>query len=398
MNIIRQLIIITFLALQILPAQFLSIQGVARDNSGMSLPNGDYSFTFGLYVAETGGSAAWEETQILAVTNGVMSANLGAVESMAGLDYNTEYWLGVSIDGNAELAPRGKLTLTPYAVMAQVDGTTNVFPQGGNVGIGTTAPVSNLDINKPATAADTYASLKLGSNNYGYIIEGGLKQDHGGVLKFSRNNPGSIEEKVRFDANGNVGIGITDPLAKLDIDGTLRINYESDATLNEHNDHSIMMKGVDHAFYMGVDTDTRTGYLQSTDWMTAQSNIALNPLGGNVGIGTTSPQAKLDVNGDVKIGGAKPFILRRYPDMGDNIYYNTGYDTTTYAAVIAGFDAGWLDYMESGAGSGIIIQMHPDPETGTWHIRGEMHSHIDHDNWKVDVLFIDRRIADMIGY
>lgn len=33
-------------------------------------------------------------------------------------------------------------------------------------------------------------------------------------------------------------------------------------------------------------------------------SLSLNPLGGNIGIGTTSPGAKLDVNGNVKISGA----------------------------------------------------------------------------------------------
>jgi len=75
-------------------------------------------------------------------------------------------------------------------------------------GIGTTAPVYKLDINTPVVPyVDTYSGLQLQADGYGYILEGGLKQLLGGALKFSVNNAGTISEKVRFDNNGNVGIG-----------------------------------------------------------------------------------------------------------------------------------------------------------------------------------------------
>jgi len=59
---------------------------------------------------------------------------------MSGLNFDTEYWLSIEIGSNGELSPRSKLTLTPYAAVAQIDGTSNVFPEAGNVGIGTIGP------------------------------------------------------------------------------------------------------------------------------------------------------------------------------------------------------------------------------------------------------------------
>jgi len=180
-----------------------------------------------------------------------------------------------------------------------MNGTTNVFPQDGNVGIGTTSPDGKLTVaGGQITINDANAgagALQLGAVGVNPAIWG-----------WNLDNPllfGSASGKVSFSGDCNVGIGTIDPQAKLEVNGNVQINYESDATLNEHHPHSIKMKGDDHAFYMGVDTDTRTGYMQSTDWLTGQSNIALNPLGGNVGIGTTSPQAKLDVNGNIEIHG-----------------------------------------------------------------------------------------------
>ena len=52
----RNLIVFITLLTSISFGQLLSIQGVARDNSGASLSDGDYNFVFRLYVEETGGT------------------------------------------------------------------------------------------------------------------------------------------------------------------------------------------------------------------------------------------------------------------------------------------------------------------------------------------------------
>ena len=40
----------------------------------------------------------------------------------------------------------------------------------------------------------------------------------------------------------------------------------------------------------------------------ADRTIALNPFGGNTGIGTTNPTSKLDVNGTLKVSGVSTFV------------------------------------------------------------------------------------------
>ena len=57
-------------------------------------------------------------------------------------------------------------------------------------------------------------------------------------------------------------------------------------------------------------------------WLQAQSNTAataydilLNPLGGNVGIGTTSPASKLEVDGgDIEVDDSASGLILRSPD------------------------------------------------------------------------------------
>ena len=109
----------------------------------------------------------------------------------------------------------------------------------GNVGIGTTTPAYKLELatgpSGVSSGADVYSGLQIGfsnaGNRYGYLLEGGLKQSSGAILKFSSNNDGAISERLRIDQEGNVGIGSTTPAEKLDVNGNVRLTHGSGASL-----------------------------------------------------------------------------------------------------------------------------------------------------------------------
>ena len=53
---------------------------------------------------------------------------------------------------------------------------------GGPVGIGTTTPGYNLDVFTPVTSgSDVYSGVQIRADNYGYLIEGGIKQGTGAI-------------------------------------------------------------------------------------------------------------------------------------------------------------------------------------------------------------------------
>jgi hypothetical protein len=114
-------------------------------------------------------------------------------------------------------------------------------------------------------------------------------------LVFRTNNT----EKVRVLSNGNVGIGTASPNATLHVSTpsttapTLTWNAAAGQILR--NENSELAIGLSNAspfpFYLQARTNTNTG-----------RDLAINPLGGNVGIGTSSPVYRLDVEGDVEFG------------------------------------------------------------------------------------------------
>ena len=93
--------------------------------------------------------------------------------------------------------------------------------------------------------------------------------------------------------NGNVGIGNIAPQAKIHID--------KDATYNSENTYALKIEdGSDEVgLLLGVSTSVGAALIQSLDPGTSYATrpLALNPVGGNVGIGTTSPENLLTVQG-----------------------------------------------------------------------------------------------------
>jgi hypothetical protein len=153
----------------------------------------------------------------------------------------------------------------------------------GNMGIGTTNPTAKLSI-IPASggkgvevlspsAGNTYLPY---SNNWHYLSGDGV---------IFRNASGS--EKARIDlTSGNVGVGVTSPSHKITIsspsDDVIRLigpdSYGSGARLN--------FGDADHV-YLDEDAD---------DHLTIYGGSRIALMGGNVGVGTSSPSHRMTVS------------------------------------------------------------------------------------------------------
>ncbi|WP_374073330.1 tail fiber domain-containing protein [Bdellovibrio bacteriovorus] len=223
----------------------------------------------------------------------------------------------------------------------------------GNVGIGTTTPISMLDVNSSTTAngliSRSVAALGASSGGgvavitpnvptavdqrlglhlfgaystgttiaYGAAIGGWTKNawttsDLSSYLTFETAGGASTRsERMRIDSNGNVGIGTTSPTSPLTV--------RSDNSGNDSNPLLIQNAGTGVGTATGIFLDpnsqgivraasvrsrqsTAGNYANLEFWVAASAApieaMRITPS-GNVGIGTTNPTDKLTVAGNI---------------------------------------------------------------------------------------------------
>src|SRR3989338_7737211 len=207
----------------------------------------------------------------------------------------------------------------------------------GNVGIGTSAPMTKLDIytastnpdrasggmltvrSSDAQAADKGGSMVFGGNrddgavqarNFGGIVgykENSITTNQAGYLAFSTNSNAAMVEAMRISSAGNVGIGTTSPGRKLHIDatGSTYVRVGGTSTASQANQLELLSGSGKYSFMLGTQNNVNNGFEITPSTAaggTTFSNPALVVLsGGNVGIGTQSPGQKLEVAGNISI-------------------------------------------------------------------------------------------------
>ncbi len=120
----------------------------------------------------------------------------------------------------------------------------------------------------------------------------GVKNANSYVYNFD----GNVTSSGNILVGGRVGIGTTSPTQKLDIVGSYAAAGDSSGILKIRGGAT----GTDTQLNFGVSADNGYGWIQATDvGLTNNINIILNPLGGNIGIGTTNPVARLQVAGNI---------------------------------------------------------------------------------------------------
>ena len=174
---------------------------------------------------------------------------------------------------------------------------------GGNVGIGTTTPQTQLSLG--SNLANT--KLALWDNGIGGSI--GLGIDNG-IFRFHLNQAGDAfrfynapagTELMALLGTGNVGIGTASPGAKLDVAGNIRI---ADGTQGAGEVLTSDANGL--ATWEPIANDG--------DWTISGSNMS-SGVSGNVGIGTASPNSKLDIAGNIALSGSGTTITTANTDL-----------------------------------------------------------------------------------
>ena len=264
-------------------------------------------------------------------------------------------------------------------------------PGGGNVGIGTTSPVELLHVKgqlslytNEISGVVSVQTSQAGSSNIIFACNNlsnssqsnGLKwkslaqlggannynkttaaiyftpEDEWfrGALTFHTNSSGTgtgaSTERMRITNTGNVGIGTTSPLSPLHIENpNASSNYPfaiptANSTSFSSGVHSFLSNrytdGNYNQFGLVMGTNGACYYLQhlSTNFNNYY-NLSLNPRGGNVGIGTTTPDCPLEVEATSSV--AIP--------LGRAYWYNgeQGHSALSRALAIHAHGAVWSD-------------------------------------------------------
>lgn len=190
---------------------------------------------------------------------------------------------------------------------------STIFDNGTNVGIGTTSPSEKLEVAGSVTLTASSPFLKVdGSGHAGITIDRGstsydanLMFATGGSTNWRIWNDGSSDTlQIRDEANadnvmtwetgGNVGIGTTSPRTKLHVTKT---GGGAPPVLGADAFTAHLGAGLFGTLFSTLSSGKGVIQQGRTDGTATAYDLLLQPSGGNVGIGTDSPDTELHLKG-----------------------------------------------------------------------------------------------------
>ncbi|MBI1952496.1 MAG: hypothetical protein HYS41_00010 [Candidatus Omnitrophica bacterium] len=193
----------------------------------------------------------------------------------------------------------------------------------GNVGIGTANPQSRLHLK--GVSGNSYMTMEystIAKSRFGNQANGPFisSDTPGKAIEFYTTPTGGSSTRQMFiNANGNVGIGgTTMPLVGLMAEKNNGSGYAGWFRA------SAASSGVG----LGTAIGTTAGKIQGLSSGGVAADLAVNPHGGNVGVGMDTPSATLEVNGTMKVLGAweskNPNTTYTAPSDGFVVFSNGG--------------------------------------------------------------------------
>jgi hypothetical protein len=200
---------------------------------------------------------------------------------------------------------------------AVIDGAT------GHVGIGTTAPSQRLHVDGGQIAVTGSSAppgpgpgLQLGSINGSYRW-----------IQSYDNQPLAINP-----LGNNVGIGTTTPSTALHVAQDNGVTGGGQLTVSGKSNQNKQI-------IVGFNTTSDYGQIQAVEQGVATRPLALNPAGGNVGVGLTSPTELLHVAGNTRVDGN--LTVNGNTQLGDATTDNVTFTARVNSDILPSTDAAY---------------------------------------------------------
>ncbi len=279
---------------------------------------------------------------------------------------------GGDFESDGSVAMTGNIPLNGNYLSGD-GGNEGVFVDAtGEVGIGTNNPGSLLEVNGTAVPITTARGLvSINSNsaqgvgvggtlgfggsdgvqmrdfaNIGGLKENAISGNYAGYLSFAtRENGSSPAERLRITSTGDVGIGTTSPIEKLDVEGTIvsgpkgTAAGEGGAIVFEELAANIGAGGID---YVGFRAPDAVGDAASIIWELPAADgtngqvLQTNGSGvlswASVGTGDFESDGSVAMSGDLNLNNNGIVNLEQGTNAAPSISFNGDADTGIYSS------------------------------------------------------------------
>jgi hypothetical protein len=213
-------------------------------------------------------------------------------------------------------------------------GSKVTLDSSGRLGVGTSAPDGRITVQRPTNNQGISGGISFKGQDG--TTQGGIGTDGvgtnnlqilaaQGIYFHTGNTDGTTNIRATLDSSGRLGIG-TSPSNVLHVQGAQTYTTSANSLATSVTKAAARVQGANDAsdsIFFGAETTNANQYLQAANGAGSQAlSLLLQPFGGRVGIGTTSPT---DTNGfgqciDIRSSTGAAIYLRDSDDTTNDTF------------------------------------------------------------------------------